>query len=108
MHEEPTNTDIMVKLNRMSDAQDVANSTIEQHAKALESLGIRVLDLEKWQIAFKAAENALANTNLSKNVASPDSAYVTINKDILKLIGQVVAVVSGLVGVIYYFISQVG
>jgi len=106
---QPTNTDIMIKLSRMSDAQDAANKAIESHTKAIEAVGVRVLDLEKWQIAFKAAETALTNANLNKSVNptnSSDSAYTTINKDLLKLIGQVVGVMSAVVALIYLFVTK--
>lgn len=104
--QEPTNTDIMVKLSKMSDAQDRSNETIEQHTKAIESVSGRVLDLEKWQIAFKAAENALANIGTNRSTSNTDSAYTTINKDLLKLIGQILAIVSVVVGIVYVIISK--
>lgn len=102
----PTNIDIMVKLSKMSEDQKTSNSIIEAHTRAIESMGIRVLDLEKWQIAFKAAESALANANISKPSTSADNAYRTMNKDLLKLIGQIVVVVSMIVGIVYYIVSK--
>ncbi|MCA1565817.1 MAG: hypothetical protein LC803_09305 [Acidobacteria bacterium] len=101
-----TNADIMRKLNEISEKQATQAAAIEEHHRVLENMGLSVRELQDWQIAFKAAEAALANMKLSKSLLNEESPYVTLNKSLLKVIGQVVALVAGIITVVYLYVDK--